>query len=76
MEGISDVKNKSHTTNVNVQHRGVGKRLMAKAELIAKENGYKKIAVISGIGVKEYYKKLNFYESIGKGKFMIKVLDY
>lgn len=43
-----------------VQHKGLGKQLMEKAELLAKKNGYKKIAVISGIGVREYYRKLGY----------------
>jgi elongator complex protein 3 len=42
------------------QHKGLGKNLMKKAEEIAKEKGYKKIRVISGIGVREYYKKLGY----------------
>ncbi|MDD4900653.1 MAG: tRNA uridine(34) 5-carboxymethylaminomethyl modification radical SAM/GNAT enzyme Elp3 [Patescibacteria group bacterium] len=44
----------------SVQHAGLGKMLMKKAEAIAKENGYKKIAVISGIGVRGYYRKLGY----------------
>ncbi len=44
-----------------VQHRGLGKRLISEAEKIAaKEFNAKKIYVISGIGVKEYYKKLGY----------------
>ena len=46
------------------QHQGLGKQLMQEAEKIAKEAGYKKLAVISGIGVKEYYRKLG-YKNIG-----------
>jgi len=46
----------------NVQHRGFGKQLMQKAEEIAAKNKVKKIKVISGIGVKEYYKKLGYKE--------------
>jgi elongator complex protein 3 len=42
------------------QHRGLGKRLMAEAEKIAKSVGCKKIAVISGIGVRGYYRKLGY----------------
>lgn len=42
-----------------IQHKGYGKRLMKIAESIAKKN-YRKIFVISGIGVKKYYKKLNY----------------
>lgn len=42
------------------QHRGYGKELLSKAEEIGKENNYAKIAVISGIGVREYYRKLGY----------------
>lgn len=38
------------------QHRGLGIRLMQEAERIAQEAGYTKMAVISGVGVREYYK--------------------
>ena len=44
----------------NTQHRGFGKLLMRKAEQIAVENGYNKIAVISGVGVRKYYEKLGY----------------
>jgi elongator complex protein 3 len=39
------------------QHIGFWKKLIAKAEKIAKENWYKKMAVIAWIWVREYYKK-------------------
>lgn len=43
------------------QHYGLGKKLMREAEKIAKkEFGLNKIAVISGIGVREYYRKLGY----------------
>lgn len=42
------------------QHKGLGKRLILEAEKIAKDAGYKKIFVISGIGVRGYYKKLGY----------------
>jgi len=51
------------------QHIGLGKKLMAEAEKIAGEAGYKKIAVISGIGVREYYRKIG-YEL--EGSYMVK----
>jgi ELP3 family radical SAM enzyme/protein acetyltransferase len=47
-------------TTLNVQHRGYGKMLVAQAEKIAKENGYNKIAIISGVGVRQYYEKLGY----------------
>jgi len=47
------------------QHKGLGKKLMKKAEEIVKKESktnpeVKKIAIISGIGVREYYKKLGY----------------
>jgi len=54
------------------QHIGLGKKLMAEAEKIAKkEFGFKKIAVIAGIGVREYYRKLGFKL---KDEYMIKII--
>jgi len=41
------------------QHRGFGESLLREAEEIAKEE-YDKIAVISGVGVREYYRKLGY----------------
>ncbi|MEK7524140.1 MAG: tRNA uridine(34) 5-carboxymethylaminomethyl modification radical SAM/GNAT enzyme Elp3 [Patescibacteria group bacterium] len=54
------------------QHMGFGKRLVAKAEEIAKQHGYKKMAVISGVGIREYYRKLG-YEL--EGTYMTKKLS-
>ena len=42
------------------QHSGFGKMLMKKAEEISLNNGYRKISVISGIGVRNYYKKIGY----------------
>ena len=39
------------------QHRGYGKKLLAKAEELATEAGYNKLSVISGIGVRQYYRE-------------------
>ena len=43
--------------STKIQHKGLGKRLMVKAEEIAKENGKDKMLVISGVGVRGYYKE-------------------
>lgn len=40
-----------------VQHIGFGRKLVEEAERIARENGFKRIAVIAGIGVREYFRK-------------------
>lgn len=42
------------------QHLGLGKKLLKEAEQISKKAGYKKIAVISSIGTREYYKKFDY----------------
>lgn len=44
----------------SLQHKGFGKQLVAKAEEIAVDNGYSKMAIISGTGVREYYRKLGY----------------
>jgi len=42
------------------QHLGLGKALIERAVAIATEAGYKKVAVISAIGTREYYRKRGF----------------
>jgi len=42
------------------QHRGIGKKLMEKAEEIVKNNNKSKIVVIAGIGAKQYFAKLGY----------------
>ena len=44
----------------NSQHRGLGKRLILEAEKITRDFGLKKIAVIAGVGVRSYYRKLGY----------------
>jgi len=56
----------------SVQHHGLGRELLDKAEQIAKEKfAMNRIAVISGIGVRDYYRKLGYSQS---GVFMVKNL--
>src|SRR3989338_3481818 len=52
-----------------VQHRGWGKLLMEKAEETARQNGKNKMVVISGVGVREYYRKLGYEK---EGPYMVK----
>jgi len=42
------------------QHRGLGKRLLEEAEKISRQNGFSKIAVIAGVGVRDYYRSLGY----------------
>jgi elongator complex protein 3 len=48
------------SSDVSSQHIGFGTRLLEIAEKMAKDNGYDKIAVISGVGVREYYRKRGY----------------
>jgi len=51
------IKTGSHADATCSQHRGLGFRLVEQAIRISREQGYQKIAVISGVGVREYYRK-------------------
>src|SRR3989339_336287 len=42
------------------QHQGLGKWLIEEAEKITKENKISKLSIISGIGVREYYRKFGY----------------
>lgn len=67
---VASVKDKD--CNNNAQHMGFGKKLMKKAEYVAYQNGFEKIAVISAIGTRNYYRKLG-YEL--EGLYMTKKLE-
>ena len=54
-----------------VQHRGFGEKLLEQAEEIAKER-YDRIAVISGVGVRPYYRKLGYKKQF---EYMVKDLS-
>ncbi|MFA5644178.1 MAG: tRNA uridine(34) 5-carboxymethylaminomethyl modification radical SAM/GNAT enzyme Elp3 [Patescibacteria group bacterium] len=43
-----------------IQHSGLGKKLMIEAEKIVRKNNIQKIAIISGVGVRNYYRKLGY----------------
>ncbi len=55
-----------------VQHQGWGKKLMQKAEEIARKNEKDKMVVISGVGVREYYRKLGYER---EGPYMAKTIS-
>ncbi|MDD2758195.1 MAG: tRNA uridine(34) 5-carboxymethylaminomethyl modification radical SAM/GNAT enzyme Elp3 [Patescibacteria group bacterium] len=42
------------------QHRGLGKKLLVEVEKICKKNKIPELAVISGAGVRDYYRKLGY----------------
>ena len=44
----------------SMQHKGYGKQLIQEAENIANSLGFKKMAIISGTGVRNYYRKFGY----------------
>jgi elongator complex protein 3 (tRNA carboxymethyluridine synthase) len=62
----------SKEVNESYQHRGYGAKLLMEAERIAKdEAGVEKIAVISAVGTRQYYRKLGYRQD---GPYVSKVL--
>jgi len=59
-----------------VQHVGLGTRLMKRCEELAARDGFYKVAVISGVGVRAYYRKLGYELEPGGGEFMVKRLGW
>ena len=57
--------------NQKVQHTGIGRKLLECAEKIAILSWYQRLSVISGVGVREYYRKLG-YQS--EGTYVVKEL--
>jgi elongator complex protein 3 len=54
------------------QHQGYGRKLLAEAERIAKEElDLKKMVIISGIGAREYYRKFKYKK---EGPYMSKLI--
>jgi len=56
----STLSNVGNNHNHSLQHKGYGKKLIEKAEEIAKLNGFNKIAIIAGTGVRNYYRKFGY----------------
>jgi elongator complex protein 3 len=52
----------------SAQHRGIGEKLLMCAEEIARES-YDRIAVISGVGARNYYRRHGYRK---KGNYMVK----
>lgn len=62
----------SKDLGTSYQHRGYGAKLLQEAERIAKdEMGVDKVAVISAVGTRQYYRKLGYIQD---GPYVSKVL--
>ena len=60
--------NKKHS-----QHFGFGKKMIKYAENLAMAHSLKKIAIISGVGVRKYYEKNGY---VLENTYMVKNLPY
>lgn len=60
-----------HTENSQgkVQHTGFGKKLLQTAEQLTKGADFSYLSVISGVGVREYYRKQGYHL---EGTYMVK----
>jgi elongator complex protein 3 len=52
---LQSLRESSHD---EVQHTGFGKSLMFISESVSAEAGFQRLSVISGVGVRPYYKSL------------------
>lgn len=66
------VKHVGFKDTTGTQHNGIGKTLLTIAESISSKAGYEQMAIISGIGVRDYYRKRG-YEL--RGSYMMKHLE-
>ena len=62
-----------HNNNQDSQHKGIGRKLLHKAEQIAYNSGLDGTAVISGEGVRNYYKRKGYNNN---ESYMIKKFEY
>jgi histone acetyltransferase (RNA polymerase elongator complex component) len=59
------------------QHSGIGRKLLERAEIVAASQGWSKMAVISGVGARNYYRKFGYQladDGAQTGGYMIKFL--
>jgi elongator complex protein 3 len=54
------------------QHRSFGRVLLSRAEDIAKTAGFKRVAIMSGIGVRPYYRRQGYER---RGPYMVKEMS-
>ena len=57
---LASTTSRDACSNANAQHMGIGKCLVMMACVVARANGLKDVAVISGVGARGYYEKLGF----------------
>lgn len=68
---IEATKAEPSASSLLVQHHGLGRALLSRAEEIAADAGRDKLVIISGVGVRPYYAKLGYERD---GPYMSKKL--
>lgn len=58
------------------QHKGIGSKLLKDAEWFSLMNGYSSLVCISGIGVREYYRKRGYSITTEHGYVKKEILNY
>jgi elongator complex protein 3 len=69
---VKHVGHKDAAKGGSAQHFGIGKELLSIGEYITSRAGFEKMAIISGIGVRDYYRKRG-YELCGS--YMMKKIE-
>lgn len=74
-EGQGEDEEGKKSAAPNAQHSGLGTRLLVRAEELARAAGYDRIAVISGVGVRGYYRRRGYQlRAADQGGYLIKDL--
>jgi ELP3 family radical SAM enzyme/protein acetyltransferase len=69
---VKEVGSGAGDVSGQAQHLGLGRKLMDRAEIWCRQKGAEKIAVIAGIGVRDYYRRLGYQQS---DTYMVKALS-
>jgi ELP3 family radical SAM enzyme/protein acetyltransferase len=74
---LSSTINQTDFNQSNTQHMGYGRSLLKEAENIAIKHGYRKMSIISGVGVRNYYRKMGYELDSGyMTKSLFAITDY
>ena len=68
---VKEVGTDASNMSGQAQHLGLGRKLMERAEKWVRQKGAEKVAVIAGIGVRDYYRRLGYQQS---DTYMVKAL--
>ena len=58
----------------DAQHRGFGRKMVKIAENIARQHNYHKMAIIAGVGTRQYYQNKCGYHLPSDSTYMMKFI--